>query len=394
MLRQTMGEDLNVGCCLTWGPCFDYQKQFFTAKVDNISKYPYLLRYDIEVSGFGSHASGHLNLLRLTQQIYPGGKSKDHWPTLGMNTLRWAKCQGAVCGTAHSGIGLARFVDRIDEPAGPHGLPHYNIPAYDGIGANEYIVDVTHEIAGPDGTLVPAIDFIATMNTPREDEWNMWYHTLNCGFRVRASGETDFPCLSGERVGVGRSYVKAGVLLDFDRWVDGLRDGRCYISDGESHLIDFRARRPGEKWLDVGDKGSELTVKAGDPLQFQVKAATKSKDVADVEVELIVNGYPANVQTLPADGKLQKLEFNVNLTRSSWVALRIFPHAHSNPFFVVVDEKPIRASKASAEWCLRGVEQCWREKEKTYAASERGQAQADYEHARVIYRSILDECEK
>jgi hypothetical protein len=49
-----------------------------------------LLRYDIEVSGFGSHQSGHLCLLRLKDQMYPGGDSKDHWPTLGLNTLRWA----------------------------------------------------------------------------------------------------------------------------------------------------------------------------------------------------------------------------------------------------------------------------------------------------------------
>ena len=66
MLRHCMGEDLKVGCCLTWGPCFDFQKRFFTGRLDDASQYPYLIRYDIEVSGFGSHASGHLNLLRLT----------------------------------------------------------------------------------------------------------------------------------------------------------------------------------------------------------------------------------------------------------------------------------------------------------------------------------------
>ena len=30
------------------------------AKIDKVSQYPYLLRYDVEVSGFGSHQSGHL----------------------------------------------------------------------------------------------------------------------------------------------------------------------------------------------------------------------------------------------------------------------------------------------------------------------------------------------
>jgi hypothetical protein len=63
MFRHCLGEDLKVGCCLTWGPCFDFQKQFFTGGVDKVSSSPYLLRYDIEVSGFGSHQSGHLCLL-------------------------------------------------------------------------------------------------------------------------------------------------------------------------------------------------------------------------------------------------------------------------------------------------------------------------------------------
>jgi hypothetical protein len=34
-------------------------------------------------------------------------------------------------------------------------LPNYEIPPFDGIGANEYIVDVTHDVEGPDGKPVP-----------------------------------------------------------------------------------------------------------------------------------------------------------------------------------------------------------------------------------------------
>lgn len=151
MIRHCIGEDLKVGCNLTWGPCFDFQKQFFTGEIDKVSKYPYLLRYDVEISGFGSHQSGHLVLLRLKQEIYPGGDSYKHWPTLCLNSLRWAKKQGAICGPAHSGAGLA---------VGTSDLPNYVIPPYDGIGACEYIVDVTHRVEGPDGRQMPAVDFM------------------------------------------------------------------------------------------------------------------------------------------------------------------------------------------------------------------------------------------
>jgi hypothetical protein len=401
MIRQTQGEDLHVGCCLTWGPCFDYQKQFFTGKPQDLTRYPYLLRYDVEVSGFGSHASGHLNLLGLKQQIYPGGDSKDHWPTLGLETLRWAKGQGAICGTAHSGSGLSTRVERSATPPGPKGIPHYDLPAYDGIGAQEYVVDITHQLPGPDGVPIPAIDFIATMNTPREDEWNMWYHTLNCGYRVRASGETDFPCMSGERVGYGRVYVKVDGELNYPAWVQGLADGRSYVSDAKAHLIDFAAATEGGATVAVGEAGSELRGDGPTTVTFQADCAAlldtedlAKEDAPEVEVELIVNGMPVETRKLRADGKLTPLSFAATIERSSWVALRVFPHAHTNPIFVVIDGEPIRASRASAEWMLAGVDQCWRQKRETYASHELDAAKAAYDHARAEYRRIAEECER
>ena len=80
---------------------------------------------------------------------------------------------------------------------------------------------------------------ISDGDTPYAWELNVWYHTLNVGYRARISGETDFPCIYGERVGLGRSYVRQA-KLDYDDWVAGLREGRNYASDGKSHLIDFR----------------------------------------------------------------------------------------------------------------------------------------------------------
>jgi len=370
MLRHIMGEDVKVGCCLTWGPCFDFQKQFFRGKPDDVSRYPYLLRYDIEVSGFGSHQSGHLNLLKLRQQIPEGGTSKHHWPTLGMNTLRWAKQQGAVTGTAHSGAGLTRSIGRIEGQDGPHRLPNFDIPAFDGIGANEFIMQVTHEVDGPDGKKQPALDFIATMNTPRESEWNIWYHVLNCGTRVVASGETDFPCLTGERLGIGRVYVKLEGVLDYDSWVEALRRGESYVSDGTSHLMDFAKDQDGS---------------------FSLTAASFKPDGSEVDVELIVNGYPVAVQKIKADGKQNELRFeSPNVDRSSWVAVRIFPSAHTNPIWVSMDDKPVQI-RSSAQWCLAALEQCWLEKQKTYAPDEQAQARKDYEHARKTYQRILNE---
>ena len=49
---------------------------------------------------------------------------------------------------------------------------------------------------------------------------------------------------------------------------------------------------------------------------------------------------------------------DVPIKKSSWIALRIFPSSHPNPIFAIVDGKPVRASRRSAQWCLAAVNQC------------------------------------
>jgi hypothetical protein len=413
MIRYVTGEDLKVGANLTWGPGFDYQKQFFCGRVDAVSRYPYLLRYDLEVSGFGSDQSGHLVLLRLKEQLYPGSQSTEGWPSLGLNTLRWGKKQGAVVGAAHSGWGLA-----VDD----NELPSYQVPKFDSIGANEYIVDVTHEVPGPDGRLEPAVDFISTVDTHPAFELNIWYHTLNTGFRTRISGETDFPCINGDRVGMGRSYVKLDGPLNYDDWCQGIRLGRSYVSDGKSHLLGFKANQ-----VAVGENGSEVKLAAPGSITLTVTAAAlladqpdprlhgigtvtgkwgsnldkpywdieraRIGDTREVSLEVVVNGYPVVSRKIPADGKSRDQAFEVKLERSSWVALRIMGSSHTNPIFVIVGEKPIRVSRRSVEWCLKSVDQCWSQKERFIKPAEMADAKFAYEHARQVYRARLKETE-
>jgi hypothetical protein len=432
MVRQTRGEDLKVGATLTWGPGFDYQKQFFTGAEDAVSRYPYLLRYDVEVSGFGSERSGHLCLLDLHDENYPGTTSTEHWPTFGLNIIRWAKAQGALVGAAHSGWGLQpaaadesrRSVvqNSGDLRLATTDLPNYVIPPYNGIGANEYIVDVTHEVPGRDGRLVPAMDFMALVDTPAVWELNMWYHTLNAGFRTRGSGETDFPCIYGERVGVGRSYVKVDGEVTFDKWCDGIRAGRAYVSDGRSHIIAFAAAtisdgRAGTK-VGVGENDSEIKLPATGTVRLSANVAAWLPETPDeqvsrskwtekpywdverarigrtrtVPVEVVVNGYPVQQKTITADGTLQEVTFEVPIQQSSWMALRILPSSHTNPIWALVGDQPVRASRRSVEWCLKGVDQCWSQKQRFIAAAEMPAAEAAYEHAREVYRHRLAEC--
>jgi len=420
MARHCMGEDLKIGANLTWGPCFDYQKQFFTGAEDKESRYPFLLRYDVEVSGFGSHKSGHLCLLKLKEQMYPGGDSTAHWPTLCLNTLKWAKKQGALTGPAHSGWGLQPLAEndpargqqyKLGMQSATDELPNYIVPPFNGIGACEYIVDITHLVEGPDGKPVPAVDFLSMVDTPHTWELNIWYHTLNAGFRTRISGETDFPCIYGERVGLGRAYVKLDDKLTYDSWCEGIRAGRAYVSDGKSHLIDFKAND-----VELGVNGSELKLAKPATIKLTAKVAARldeqpipgiknapagQKPFWDLErarigtsrevpVEVIVNGEAVAKQNIIADGTTRDMTFDVPISHSSWVALRIRASSHTNPIFVIVADKPIR-EKRSLEWCLKSVDQCWSQKEALIDPKEHDDAVAAYEHARQVYRERLVE---
>ena len=391
MMRQLLGESLNIGVVLTWGPCYYYQKQFFSGQDNSLSQPDRLMHYDLEVSGFPSSHAGHLVLLGLKDQDYPGTKRIEDWPSWDLPILQWGKKQGAVVGFAHSGWGLE--VQSND-------LPNYELPPFDGIGANEYIVDVTYP---------NAVDFISAVDTPSVSELNIWYHTLNVGFRTRISGETDFPCIYDERVGIGRNYAKVDGKLTYASWIDSLRAGRSYVSDGKSHLMDFR--------VNGHEVGSEIQIGGGQNAHIEVNVAamldslpdesirsrtllqkpywdierTRVGNTRDVPVELGVNGEGRARKLIAADGQIRPVTFDVPIEKSSWIAVRILPSSHTNPVFAIVDGKPIRASRRSAEWCLAAVNQCWSQKVVAISTSERDAARKAYDHAREVYQRLIGE---
>ena len=384
MMRHVLGEDLKIGSVLTWGPGWYFQKTFFEGKDNKLSTAENKIRYDVEISGHPSSHTGHLVLLGVKEQDYPGTQRLEDWPTWGLPILKWAKQQGAVTGFAHSGWGLEMPKDE---------LLSYDHPRFDGIGANEYVVSVTHD----------AVDFISTVDTPWPWELNIWYHTLNAGYRTRISGETDFPCIYDTKVGLGRSYVRQP-KPDYGDWIAGIKEGRNYVSDGKSHLIDFRVNG-----VEMG-KGDVKLAKAG-AVTATVRMAALLGDVPEpkriankkpywdveqarietsrkVPVELIVNGVAVERQEVEANGTMRELKFSTTIDRSSWVAIRVLPSSHTNPVWVTVGDAPVR-ERRSIEWCLKAVDLCEQQKTGRVRLEERGEMARAYEYARQQYRQRL-----
>ena len=420
MIRHVRGEGLWVGDVLSWGPSWYYQKQFFTGHTvspDAVLEHPELqaannaslqvrstpedgeslLRYDVEVSGFPSSHAGHLVLLRLREQDYPATKLIEDWPSWNLPILKWARSQGSVAGYAHCGSGMV--VDSTE-------LPNYEIPPMDGIGTQEAIVDVTHGV----------VDFLSGCDTWPVAELNAWYHMLNCGYRLAMIGETDYPCISGERPGVGRSYVRLDAPpagdAGYDAWIRGLQQqGRLYCGDGRSHFLDFKVqgRRSGE---------ADASPDAAGRVEVEATVAARLEPQPTPETEAIeTNPSPAGTLRMPASGAPATCGSSSSSTaspstprpcrptarRGRSASRRSFPAAPGwrsgscprpirTPSFVLAANKPVRASRRSARWCRACVDQIWEVKSPFMREAERPAAAIAFGHARRTYERLEKEC--
>lgn len=461
MFTQVKGEGLNVGCVLTWGPCFEFQRQFFNPAADQLSEPLTMIKYDLEISGFGSHAMGHVCLLNLKDQTYPGseGTKEKGWPTWTVPVMKWCKDQGGITGYPHSALQvnpvncarrlLARWdadedgqfsLTESDRTLLPEQfsvadedkdgfvteseliasfnraadqLPNHAIPDMSGGGALEICVSTSEGVC----------DFISAMDTARIPEWNTWYHLMNCGFPLKVSGETDFPCMSSRRVGQGRVYVRLGQVqeVNFTDWCQGLANGQSYVSDGFAHSLEFKVNgaRPGESQVTLSEGGKVKVLgqvcfsphtpvgvaygtqhptigrrMSGDTVNLHAPRSSELVKGGNRLVEVVANGQVVASKMVPADGNIHTVEFEIDVHRSSWIALRQFPQLHTNPVDVLIEGKPIRASRASAKWCLESVHQLWAVRHQMIAERERPAAREAYDRAIKKFEQILSEVQE
>src|SRR6185369_10618218 len=170
--------------------------------------------------------------------------------------------------------------------------------------------------------------------------------------------------------------------------------GRSYVSDGFAHALKFTVNdvAPGYGDLSLAAPGkvrSHATVAFApempravaygsivppDGKRFVGDTVTlhgpRTDDVipgGQRLIEIVVNGKAAAAREILADGQAHDLDFEIELRQSSWIALRHFPQLHTNPVNVFVSGEPIRASRASALWCIETIEQLWRTREKSIA---------------------------
>jgi hypothetical protein len=215
-------------------------------------------------------------------------------------------------------------------------------------------------------------------------EYAIWYHLLNCGIRLPASTGSDWFICSNNRV-----YVKTGAPFSYDGWLQGLKEGKTFITNGPTLFIRLNECTPGDTLLAAVGESAEVEV------EWQSHHPVNS-------VEIIFNGKVVNSRELPAGSKSGSWRMSLNLCEDGWVAARMLGNqrdtffqpvfAHTSPVWVTVG-RPSRAQASSAATFVQLIEGA------TAWVQTRGKYRSDLQRAEVMdlfragqsfYRRLLE----
>lgn len=174
----------------------------------------------------------------------------------------------------------------------------------------------------------------------------IYYHLLSCGLRVPPSAGSASGVLPNP-LGYDRVYVHVDGPLSYQKWWEGLRAGRSFVTNGPLLCVTAEGHLPGHVF--VADEGATVTV--------DVEARLTGLDNVPA-VEIIQDGRVERAVAVEPGShriKLGKLEFR----RSGWFLVRAitdleqtFRFASTAPYYVEIGPSKSRISRRSARFFL------------------------------------------
>jgi TolB protein len=371
-LQWLQAEDLNSANMIVANSegGFVHDKEFFTGGVSPLSTARYILYWGQEYRN--SFPLGHMAFLNIKKQVPPsytsviGSDSPYDFPLNTMAALE-ARKQGGLVSYVHPMMNQSRDVFDTN------------------LGAKEM----------PVGTALGAIDAIDIL--PFGDgAYELWYRFLNCGFRITPGAGTDvFTNWRGINniPGGSRQYVDVGPSMSWNRWIERLREGRDFVTNGP--LLSFS--------VNGKPMGSVIDVPAGQPYKARLEAEIVSRVPFD-KVELIQNGKViAHRDSAPIQGPFPVRE-EVEISQSSWFAVRVtgpqargivgaggVPRAHSGAVYINFGGRPT-VLKDDVELMLAWIDRLWlllEERKNFGPGTNRERARQMIQQARAHYEKKL-----
>lgn len=243
-----------------------------------------------------------------------------------------------------------------------------------------------------------AVDLMC-YNSDEDESARLWYRLLNCGLKLSACAGTDALLdRSTDPLGGERVYVKIDGDLTMQSWLDGLKRGRTFVTNGPMPSLTVNDRGPGE------------TVSLGEPGTVSVSVKVESH-VPVNQIDVLVNGQVASErriatgearadQSAVPDVRVHQFQIRVPVERSSWIALRVRgpqheslfdgpAWAHTSPVFVIVAEQPI-TSRDDAAYFVEWIDQLLR----VVAVRNRYPSPDDRMRVEELYRKARAEFQK
>ena len=331
MLEQIRGEDLSVANFMVANSDSDgvFDREFFLGRPDPLSTDAHVLYWNQE---FRATIWGHMTLLNLKQLVTPiftGFKNTTHpydFPT-----------NAHIADHTHEQGGLVNYT----HPA--HSLQDPYATAY---SAKEMPVDVA----------LGKIDTLDVMGSNHQATYPVWYRLLNCGLKLPASAGTDvfLNRVNSRLPGSDRVYVHCGEKFTYQSWIDNLRAGRSFVTNGP--MLRFTA----------GGQMAGGTLKFDKPGKLRVQGEVTSQYPLE-KLEVIVNGQ--SFLTLPAQPENPRkitLDQEIDIQTSSWLALRARgprgeeqaaseSFAHTSPLYIQVKDQPLK-SPEDAKYFVSWIE--------------------------------------
>ncbi len=325
--------------------------------------------WDATYSNFSHQAlGGHLVLLGLknSQQI---------WEESPYKILEWAKKQNAARGFCH----FQYLNDSIQNELNCCIPVDYPVEA--ALGNIDFISEDVYGYKSPgEGTF------------SSESAMSAYYKLLNCGFKLGLAAGTDYPCNSFEPLGKLLTYVKVDDELTYQKWVDGIKNGRTVVSrNGNKEFIDLKVGTNGT--------GDEIALHAGEQLDVEVQWT--SAVTTPGTIELVCNGEVIAQHTDYAKPGVP-IVFKTKRTfiKSSWIiARRMYKGehlSHTAPVYIKIDNKPIRANADDAMYFVKWIDNIlknigeggpWNK----YFTKDLDSVKQHYTKAKQIYQHIANE---
>ena len=310
---------------------------------------------------------GHINFINLTEHLlspyttgYEGTAIESLYPS-NTDIFRMAQEQGAVGGYVH---------------------PFSVVPESAGYGvARGFPVDLA----------LGSFTYLEVMTSAGHAEHTapVWHRALNCGFKVTASaGEDSITDLHRTPIiGAARMYAYLGDKLEWGRWVDAVRAGQTFVTNGP--LLQFA--------IDGQIAGGEVQLPE-EGGSVEVVARMDSAFAAD-RLELIRNGNVVEQIPLADDGRSGVLRKRIRVESSGWYTLRastdgpVLPvddvrlYAETGPIYAYCGDGKIR-SRDDAEYFVRWIDDITRQASAHpgwRSSREREHVLKQFEEARAIF---------